>query len=186
MTVSSLEEGGKFAMIETRSCCRHRGTLVRVVLSTAMLVFLVAWALPAQTSEPVSSETQVSAGSGEVTSPQSGLRSMDDLSIDLHQCLSPSTQQWVIIAVGTLAIFVLCFFLLVRLVQRAFIHRDKNASLGRHCGISLTFLVSSLGMVGLAYLVTGCLNHQFLIWLCFPLALWLIHGIYTLIVVRSE
>jgi len=90
------------------------------------------------------------------------------------------------IGVGTLAIFVFCFFLVVRVVQRSFIHRDRSATLGRHFGILLTFLLSSLGMIGLAYLVTGCLHRQFLVWLFFPLTLLVIYGIYTLVIVRSE
>jgi hypothetical protein len=151
-------------MTETRLSPRRYGTPLRVALSTAMLVVLAlglaALPLAAQTADSPSDTTGA--------------------------CPSPSTQQGVIIGVGTLVIFIVCFFLLVRLVQRSFIRRDKNASLGRHVGISLTFLVSSLGMAGLADLITGCLSHRFLLWLCFPLALWAIHGIYTLIVVRSE
>jgi hypothetical protein len=164
MTVS-IREGGTFVMTETRLSHRRRSAPLRVALATAVLVVLTAVlaALPLAAQE-----------------------STDSLSDTTSTCLSPSTQQWVIIGVGTLAIFIFCFFLLVRLVQRSFIRRDRNASLGRHVGISLTFLVSSLGMTALAYLITGCLNHQFVLWLCFPLALWVIHGIYTLIVVRGE
>lgn len=102
------------------------------------------------------------------------------------ECHPPSTQEWLFITLGTLVVFAISFLLLVRLIQRHYIRQDRNATLGRHLGISLTFLVSSLGMTGVAYLVTGCLHRQFLVWLCFPLALWLIHLIYTLAVMRND
>jgi hypothetical protein len=170
-------------MTETRLSHWRGGTPLRMALAAVVLVFLAASALPAQ---PSSNAPQTPAGAAEATTPQSDVQQTDDLSGAANECPSPSTQQWVLIAVGTLAIFIFCFFLLVRLVQRWFIRRDKNASLGRHSGISLTFFLSSLGMVGLAYLIIGCLNRQFLLWLCFPLALWVIHGAYTLVVARSE
>src|SRR5947209_3007682 len=174
MTVSNREGGGTLAMTETRLSRRRHNPLVPAALLAAVLVLLAVVALQAQPPAP--------AGAGDTAAPQSEAQHTDDLSGTTNECPSPYTQQWVLIAAGTLVIFIFCFFLLVRLVQRAFIRREKNASLGRHFGISLTFLVSSLGMAGLAYLIMGCLNHQFLLWLCFPLALWVIHGAYTLIV----
>jgi hypothetical protein len=178
-------------MIETR-LVRRRGTVPhRAALPAALLLVLAAAvALPARVhgQAPLSTET---AEASERTAPTpegteaAAQNSGADPEVD-NECHPPSTQQWVLIGVGTLAIFVVCFFLLVRLVQRAFIHRDKNATLGRHFGISITFLVGSLGMTALAYLITGCLHRQFVLWLCFPLALWAIHGLYTLIVVRNE
>jgi hypothetical protein len=103
-----------------------------------------------------------------------------------NTCHPPSTQEWVFIALGTLGIFILSFLGLVRPVQRYYIRRDRNATYGRHVGISWTFFVSAIGMVPLAYLVTHCLHRQFLVWTIFPLALWLIHLIYTLAVLRHE
>jgi hypothetical protein len=102
------------------------------------------------------------------------------------ECHPPSTQEWVFIGLGTLVVFIVSFLLLVRLIQRYYIRRDKNATFGRHLGITVTFFVSSLGMSGVAYLVTGCLHRQFWVWLCFPLALGAIYLIYTLAVHRNE
>ena len=89
------------------------------------------------------------------------------------------------IGVGTLALVVVCYFLLVRLMERRYILQDRNAKLGRHLGFSLTIFMSSLGFVALVYLVTGCLHSKFLLWLGFAAALWIVHGIYTLVAVRN-
>jgi hypothetical protein len=171
-------------MIETRLSQLRGGAPFRVALWVATLLLLSAVTLRAQTSAPVSTESKVAASTGEAT-PERDMQSTDNPS-GTEECHAPTTQEKVIIGVGTLAFALFCFFLLVRLVQRHYIRRDRNATLGRHLGISLAFLVSSLGMVGLAYLVTGCLHRQFLFWLCFALALWLIHLIYTLVVGRNE
>jgi|GEM_PF-3018859 len=173
-------------MTETRLVHR-RSRLRRAALPAVLLLVLTAaLALPARThgqavSTDVTGDTTPAAGTAET--PQNDTAQKEETT---EECHPPSTQEWVLIGVGTLAIFVVCFFLLVRLVQRAFIRRDKNATLGRHFGISITFLVGSLGMTALTYLITGCLHRQFVLWLCFPLALWAIHGLYILIVVRNE
>lgn len=176
-------------MTETRLTHRRGKVPYSATLPAVLLIFLSATMalLPTRVhgQAPVAPEsaeqTSPTAGSGAV--PQADTAHLDEAT---DECLPPSTQEWVLIGVGTFVIFAFCFFLLVRLVQRAFIHRDKNATLGRHAGISLTFVVGSLGMVVLAYLITGCLHRQFVLWMCFPLALWVIHGLYTLIAVRNE
>jgi len=169
-------------MNETRPIHRRGGALCRVSLPVLFLFLVAALALPvrlhAQASTTDLTMESTPAEGSDVTLQEEGTLA--------EECHPPSTQEWVMIGVGTLAIFVVCFFLLVRVVQRAFIHRDKNATLGRHFGISLTILVGSLGMVALTYLITGCLHRQFVLWLCFPLALWVIHGLYVLIAVRNE
>jgi hypothetical protein len=171
-------------MNETRTI---RGALCRTALPAVLLLWLAAATAPpvrlhAQTPATTDlTEEAVPLGSEGTTDV-----TLQDEGTPPEECHPPTTREWVMIGVGTLVIFVVCFFLLVRLVQRAFIHRDKNATLGRHFGISITFLVGSLGMTALAYLITGCLHRQFVLWLCFPLALWAIHGLYTLIVVRNE
>jgi hypothetical protein len=173
-------------MNETPTAYRRGRALHRTALPAVLLFCLAAaTAVPVRlhaqtpTTTDITEET-VPLGSGGTDT------TLQDEGAPPEECHPPSTQEWVLIGVGTLVIFVVCFFLLVRLVQRAFIHRDKNATLGRHFGISITFLVGSLGMTALAYLITGCLHRQFVLWLCFPLALWAIHGLYTLIVVRNE
>lgn len=165
-------------MIETRHPQHHGGAARAAVLAAAVVVMLAltvpllaaAAAAPAAAQEPTATQFDDNLNSTE--GPVG--------------CQPPSTQQWVMIVAGTIAFAVLCFFLLVRVLQGYFIHRDWNSTLGRHSGISLSLLMSSLGMLGLAYLITGCLHRRFLVWLLFPLALWAIHGLYTLVVVRSE
>ncbi len=169
-------------MTETRLVRRRGAAQLRAALPAALLLFLVAaWILPVQVraqepdpgSETAAVEPDDTAGVDESTEPE-------------EECLPPSTQEWVLIAAGTVVIFLVCFFLLVRVVQRYFIRRDWSATLGRHSGISLILFLSSLGMLPLGYLVTGCVHPQFWVWLLFPLALWVIHGLYVLVVVRSE
>lgn len=101
-------------------------------------------------------------------------------------CPPPSTQEKIMIGVGALALAVVCFFLLVRLMERRYIQKDRSATLGRHLGFSLTLVVSALGLLALVYIITGCLHSEFLLWLAFCGALWVIHGVYTLIVVRGD
>ena len=165
-------------MIESRLPQRRCGAPPAVILPVALAVVLAlalpllatAVADPAAAGEPTSTRLDDSLSSTEVSAG----------------CQPPSTHQWVLIVAGTVVLAVLSFFLLVRVTQGYFIHRDWNSTLGRHSGISLTLLFSSLGMLALAYLITGCLHRRFLVWLLFPLALWAIHGLHTLVVVRNE
>ena len=170
-------------MTETRFARRRGAAQLRAALPAALLLFLVAaWTapLPVRAQEP-------DAGSETAAVQPDDTASEDEFATEPEaECLPPSTQEWVLIAAGTVAIFVVCFFLLVRVVQRYFIGRDWSATLGRHWGISLTLLVSSLGMLALSYLITGCLHPRFLVWLLFPLALWLLHGFYILVGVRGK
>ena len=162
-------------------CVRRSGALMRALRPT-LLLFILALSLALATRVPAMAALRGNAAKAAME--QDHLES--NLINEVAGCEPPTTRDWVLIGTGSLIIFVVCFLLLVRLVQRYFIHRDLNPTLGRHAGISLTFAVGSLGMVALAYLVTGCLHKQFLLWLCFPLALLLLHGIYTLVVVRNE
>lgn len=177
---------GIIAMNETPTACRRGGALYRTALPAVLLFCLAAaTALPVGLHAQTPTTTDLTEEAVPLGSEGTDV-TLQDEGTPPEECHPPTTREWVMIGVGTLVIFVVCFFLLVRLVQRAFIHRDKNATLGRHFGISITFLVGSLGMTALAYLITGCLHRQFVLWLCFPLALWAIHGLYTLIVVRNE
>jgi hypothetical protein len=166
---------------------RFRLVRTRWLLGVLLLLSLALFPqrLPAQQEPSVAPAVESSVAPGTDVPAGTADQGLSDVFGD-NTCHPPSTQEWVFIALGTLVVFVVCFLLLVRLVQRYFIRQDKNATFGRHVGISLTFWVSSIGMAGVAYLVTGCLHRQFLVWLCFPLALWLIHLIYTLAVVRNE
>ncbi|HYN20587.1 MAG TPA: hypothetical protein VE078_06480 [Thermoanaerobaculia bacterium] len=171
-------------MTETRLVRRRGAAQLRAALPTALLLFLVtAWTLPVQVR---AQETDDPTSETAVAQPDD-TAGVDEFSSEPEEeCLPPSTQEWVLIAAGTVAIFLVCFFLLVRVVQRYFIRRDWSATYGRHWGISLVLLLSSLGMLPLAYLITGCVHPRFWVWILFPLALWVLHGLYILVVVRSE
>jgi hypothetical protein len=166
---------------------RFRLVRARWLLGVLLLVSLALFPqrLPAQQEPSASPSVESSAAPGTVVPAGGANQGLDDVLGDT-ECHPPSTQEWVFIALGTLGIFILSFLGLVRLVQRYYIRRDRNATYGRHVGISLTFFVSAIGMVPLAYLVTHCLHRQFMVWAIFPLVLWLIHLIYTLAVLRHE
>lgn len=109
-----------------------------------------------------------------------------ELTSEAGECPPPSTQERILIGLGALVWAVIIFLLLVRLMERRFIQSDRSATLGRHAGISLTIFVSSLGLAAIGYLVTGCFHSELFLWLGFCGVIWLIHGIYTLIVARGE
>lgn len=183
-------------MIETRLGNR-RGAAPPAALAAAVLLFLAASpVLPALALDAAQSTGQpVAAGKDSAAPPQDALSttgaaaSPQDLVTPIEElggCQPPSTQQWLLIGAGTVVIFLICFWLLVRVVQRYYINQDWSATLGRHSGISMTLLLGSGGMALLSYLITGCVHRRFLLWLLFPLALWVIHGFYTLVVVRGK
>lgn len=101
-------------------------------------------------------------------------------------CCPPSTQQKVMIGVGSLAVLVVLWFLLVRLMERRFINQDRSASVGRHAGISFVLFLTMGGMAALAYLITGCVHTEVLVWLGFTGVVFVIHVIYTVAVVRGS
>jgi hypothetical protein len=183
-------------MIQARFESRRSAVPPAGALAVAVLLLLAAApppATPAPGAAPPAGQP-AAAGKDSAPPPQDALTTTDaaaplqdvDVSIEPPGCQPPSTQQWLLIGAGTIVIFVGCFLLLVRVVQRRFINQDWSATLGRHSGISLTLLLGSGGMVLLTYLITGCLHRRFLLWLLFPLALWLIHGFYILVVVRGK
>lgn len=102
------------------------------------------------------------------------------------ECCPPTTAQKLFIGVGDLGILVVTFLLFVRLMERRFINDGRSATMGRNVGISLSLFLTSLGMAALAYLVTGCWPPEFTLWVAFAGVVWALHGLYTLIVVRSN
>jgi hypothetical protein len=103
----------------------------------------------------------------------------------VDECCPPTTAKLVFIGVGTVAIALVSFLLIVRLVERSFINRDASAVMGRHTGISLSLLITAVGFAVTAYLVTGCWPMRFWIGLGFVGGVWALHGLYTLIAVRK-
>jgi hypothetical protein len=97
-----------------------------------------------------------------------------------------NTGQKVIMGVGSAAVFLILFFLLVRLVERAFIRRESSPLLGRHLGISMAMLLGGLGMLAIFYLVGGCWHPSYLWWGLFIGVAWALHGLYTLLAVRGR
>ena len=103
----------------------------------------------------------------------------------VDECCPPTTAKLVFIGVGTVAIALVSFLLIVRLVERSFINRDQSALVGRHFGISLSLLITAVGFAVTAYGVTGCWPVRFWIGLGFVGGVWALHGLYTLIAVRK-
>lgn len=100
------------------------------------------------------------------------------------ECCPPTFQQKLFIGAGTLVLAVVCFFLLVRIFERHAIKKGTNALVGRHMGISLSILLTTAGLAGLIFAITGCFPTQMLLWLAVVGALWLIHLLYALLAVR--
>jgi hypothetical protein len=169
-----------------------RGFVCQWVRMSALLLLCAAWLGPAvllaqttgandlQSATPP--EEATSSQEQSTTDPFSGLEVPGEEGV----CPPPSTQEKIMIGVGALALAVVCFFLLVRLMERYYIQRDRSATMGRHLGFSLTIFLSALGLLALVYLITGCLHPEFLLWLVFCGALWFIHLVYTLIAVRGN
>ena len=101
-------------------------------------------------------------------------------------CCPPSTQQKVMVGVGTLFLGVVFFFLFVTLAEKRFILQDRDPQMGRHSGISMAILLCSGALAALTKLVTGCFHSETIVWLIFIGVVWALHGLYTLIVVRSQ
>ncbi len=99
-------------------------------------------------------------------------------------CCPPTTIQKVAIAVATLVLAAVCFFLIVRIFERHAIKKGNNALVGRHMGISLSILLTIAGLAGLIFAITGCFPFQMLLALAVVGAIWLIHLLYALVAVR--
>jgi hypothetical protein len=87
--------------------------------------------------------------------------------------------------VGSVAAFLVLFFLLVRLMERAFIRSERSPMLGRHAGISLALLLGGGAVCGIFVVVTGCWLPAYT-WVAGFLGLvWLVHLAFTMIAVRK-
>jgi hypothetical protein len=168
-----------------------RSPICRWFRISALLLFCSGWLTPASllAQQPGGTPPQVSSPPQESTPTQG--KDNDPFSGLVvpgaeGACPSPSTKEKILIGVGTLALAVVLFLLLVRLMERRNIQRDRSATMGRHVGFSLTIFLSAAGLAAIVYLVTGCVHREFILWLGFCLAVWIIHGIYTFIVVRGD
>lgn len=102
------------------------------------------------------------------------------------ECCPPSTGKMVIMGAGALVVFVVLFFLMVRLVERVFIRRQASPLLGRHLGISVALFLGTAAMAAIFFVVTGCWYFPFTYWLVFAAVVWAIHMLYTLFAVRRD
>lgn len=161
----------------------RRHVTATAVLS-ALLGLLFATLLVAQTPTPT---TPGGPPEQRTTQPQTvdptRLPGLAELAGD---CPPPSTQQQILIGVGTLVFGVVAFLLAVQLIQRRYIQLDRNATLGRHLGYSLTVVLTSAFGFLLAYFLTECWHPKYWYWLAFVVVLWLLHLLYTLLVVRRS
>jgi len=102
----------------------------------------------------------------------------------LEGCCPPTLAQKVFIGVGTLVLAAVCFFLLVRIFERHAIKRGTSALVGRHMGISLSLLLTTAGLAGLIFAITGCFPLQLVLIVAVVGAMWLIHLLYALVAIR--
>jgi len=99
-------------------------------------------------------------------------------------CCPPTMFQKIAIGSATLALAAVCLFLIVRIFERHAIKKGTNALVGRHMGISLSILLTAVGLAGLIKAITGCFPTQMLLILAVVGAIWLIHLLYALVAVR--
>lgn len=101
------------------------------------------------------------------------------------QCCPPTMTKKIIMGGASIATFLILFFLLVRLVERAFIRQERSPLLGRHAGISLALFLGAAAVCGIFFGVTGCWVAVYTWWAGFFGVVWLLHFIYMLVAVRK-
>jgi len=101
------------------------------------------------------------------------------------ECCPPSTSKKLIMGAASLGAFLILFFLLVRLMERAFIKQERSPLLGRHAGISLALFLGGGAVCGIFYGVTSCWHPAYTYWAGFLGIVWLLHAIYTFVAVRK-
>jgi hypothetical protein len=99
-------------------------------------------------------------------------------------CCPPNQAQQLFIGLGGLALAIVLFALLPRIIERNAINKGRSPLSARHTGISLALFLASVGLVGIIFAVTGCIAIQMFIWIGVAFTVWLVHGIYALISVR--
>ena len=178
--------------VQTRSVSSSSPTAVTAFVALVAMLSVVGVA-----GSPASAEAKAVADDEVTPPPPPPERTKDELlaeeiAYDLlrdEKCTGDccvSTGQKVIMGAGSIAVFLILFFLLVRLVERAFIRRESSPLLGRHSGISMALFFGGLGMLAIFYLVGGCWHMSYLWWGLFVGAAWLLHGAYTLLAVRGR
>lgn len=158
-------------------------SLALVLFFLPAMVLAVPGAVYAQEEDPAPASTveeKVDDDGG------GGLDQFTGITLCVTGCCPPSTQQKVMVGVGTLFLGVVFGFLFVGLTTRRFLAQDRDPLLGRHAGYSLTLLLTSGALAGLTKLVTGCFHGETIVWLIFVACVWALHGLYTLIVVRNQ
>jgi hypothetical protein len=101
-------------------------------------------------------------------------------------CCPPSTSTKLLMGAGSIAAFLVLFFLMVRLMERVFIKSERSPLLGRHLGISLSLFLGGAAVCGIFYGATGCWAPVYSWWAGFLGVVWVLHLAYTLIAVRKS
>ena len=100
-------------------------------------------------------------------------------------CCPPSTSKKLLMGAGSVAAFLVLFFMLVRLVERVFIRQERSPLLGRHLGISCALFFGAAITAGILYGVTGCWLATYTYLLAVIGGVWVLHFIYTMLAVRK-
>ena len=101
------------------------------------------------------------------------------------QCCPPTTTKKIIMGLGSIVSFLVLFFLMVRLMERAFIRQEKSPLMGRHLGISLALFLGGGAVCGIFFAVTECWYPSYTYWAAFLGIVWLLHLIYTMVAIRK-
>ena len=101
------------------------------------------------------------------------------------QCCPPSSSRKIIMGAAAVAIFLSLFFLLVRMMERAFIRSERSPLLGRHVGMSLAFVLGGVAVCGTFLVAIGCWSSTSTWWAGFFGIAWALHLTWVLIAIRK-
>lgn len=128
----------------------------------------------------------LSAAVGSSVHAQESMLSRAGLENIFGKCTPPSTQETILVVVGTMVFLAVSYLLLVRLIERRYIQQDRSPRLGRNWGYSLTIFLTIVAFVILVRTITGCVHETYWMWIGFALFAWVVHSVYTLVVVRGD
>ena len=101
------------------------------------------------------------------------------------QCCPPNSAKKITMGAAAVAIFLSLFFVLVRLMERAFIRSERSPLFGRHVGVSLALVLGGGAVCGTFFVATGCWSAAYTWWAGFFGIVWALHLTWVLITIRK-
>ena len=154
-----------------------------------LLCLAVALSVPLTTpllaQEPQVPPVQPTTPSTDLGTPASTDDFFDENTPDASTC-PPSTMTKILVGVIGLALLVVCYFLIVHIVERRYIQQDRSATLGRHVGFSVSILITVGGTLGAYWGLTKCPWDYLWPWLLVGGGVWVVHLLYLIVVARND